>query len=270
MAILSVLMKTSSEMDGTGMRNTAGRLRFPGLLNARDLGGLATRDGVRTRAKSLLRTDDLWRLTPEGVESLLSYGVRSVIDLRWPRERETYPSVFQSGVDSVRYSHISLLDRSEEAWRRRTPDVPKEKWNCVVIDNARKAIADVLRSVADAPEGVVLFHCAAGKDRTGVIASLLLAAADVEPSEIAADYAVSTDYLRDPYFTAYPERDRAAIMEDLWCPPEQVYNMLARLDDTYGGATGYFGHIGLSTREIARIRDRLRPREELLEKRPRS
>jgi protein-tyrosine phosphatase len=252
-------MKASVEMDDTVKRDLSGRLSFPGLLNARDLGGYATLDGARTRARSLLRTDDLSQLTPEGVQALLSYGVRAVIDLRWPRELKMHPSVFQRGTDGVRYTHVSLLDGSEEAWRSRTPDVPKERWNCVVLDHARKQMADALRAVARAPEGVVLFHCAAGKDRTGVIAAILLAAADVQPADIALDYAISTEYIRDAYLAAHPPGSWEAVLEDVRCPPEQVHNMLAHLEDRYGGTVEYLRLIGLRDTEIASIRDRLTP-----------
>jgi protein-tyrosine phosphatase len=116
----------------------------------------------------------------------------------------------------------------------------------------------VLRAVADAPEGVTLFHCAAGKDRTGVVASMLLAAADVEPEEIAEDYAISTDYIRDAYLAAHPPESWPAVLEDVRCPPEQVYNMLEHLDTRYGGTLRYLHSIGLSDEEIARTRGRLR------------
>jgi hypothetical protein len=64
-------------------KRLAARLHFPCLLNARDLGGCTIRGGALTRARSILRTDDPWRLTPPGMRALLDYGVRSVIDLRW-------------------------------------------------------------------------------------------------------------------------------------------------------------------------------------------
>jgi len=117
----------------------------------------------------------------------------------------------------------------------------------------------VLRAVADAPQGVVLFHCAAGKDRTGIIAALLLAAADVEPEEISEDYSVSTDCLLNAYLAAQPAEARAAILEDVRCPPEQVYNMLEHLDRRYGGTVSYLRMIGLDDEEIQDIKGRLLP-----------
>lgn len=249
----------SAGPDSSRAKRLAARLRFPKLLNARDLGGYTIRGGTRTRARSILRTDDLWRLTAGGAQALVDYGVRSVIDLRWPRERQIRPSVFQHGAHGVRYTHVSLLDGSEEAWNAKSPGVPKEKWNCAVLDHAGDEMARVLSAVAGAPRGVVLFHCAAGKDRTGIIAAMLLAAVDVEPDEIAEDYSISTDYIRDIYLASHPPEAREAVMEDVRCPPEQIYNMLAHLERRYGGTMRYLRHIGLDSADIEQIRSRLLP-----------
>lgn len=246
--------------DSSRAKRLAERLHFPKLLNARDLGGYAVRGGARTRERSILRTDDLYKLTEEGAQALADYGVRSVIDLRWPRELERKPSVFQRGAHGVQYTHISLLDGSEENWNTRVPGVTKERWNCAVLDHAGPEMARVLKAVAEAPQGVVLFHCAAGKDRTGIIAAMLLAAADVEPGEIAEDYSISTDYIQDTYLANYPAESRRAVMEEVRCPPEQIYNMLAHLERRYGGTLGYLRRIGLETTEIEQIRNRLLPR----------
>ena len=253
-------MKSRKRTDGSRTKRLAAQLHFPRLLNARDLGGCTIRGGAQTRARSILRTDDLWKLTPEGVSALLDYGVCSIIDLRWPHELASRPSIFQRGVHGVRYTNISLLDGTENEWNAKSPGVPKEKWNCAVLDHSPHELAQVLRTMADAPQGVVLFHCAAGKDRTGVIAALLLAAADVEPEEIAGDYSVSTDYIRDAYLSAaHPPEAREAILEDVRCPPEQIFNMLEHLDRRYGGTMSYLARIGLRTDEIERIRNRLLP-----------
>ena len=252
-------MKSKEGTDGSRAKRLAAQLHFPRLLNARDLGGCTIRGGAQTRTRSLLRTDDLCMLTPEGVRALLDYGVRSVIDLRWPHELASRPSVFQRGVQGVRYTNVSLLDGTETAWNAKTPRVPKEKWNCAVLDHSPRELAQALRAVADAPQGVVLFHCVAGKDRTGAIAALLLAAADVEPEEIAGDYSVSTDYIREAYLSGHPPDAHEAILEEVRCPPEQIYNMLEHIDHRYGGTMGYLHTIGLKADEIQRIRNRLLP-----------
>lgn len=232
-------------------------LDFPHLLNARDLGGCAIRAGSQTRWQSLLRADELSRLTPEGVKRLLDYGVRTVIDLRWPDEAEARPSIFQFASSHVHYIHISLLGLDEATWGLRRAQATKEMWNCVVLDYAQEQICAVMRVIADATAGGVLFHCESGKDRTGLIAALLLALADVEPNVIAHDYAMTTANLRVAYLAAHPTA-QTATLERVRCPPERVHNMLAYLANHYGDAAEYLRHIGLSNQALRQVSRRLR------------
>jgi protein-tyrosine phosphatase len=232
-------------------------LQFPGLLNARELGGYPTRDGAATRCRSLLRSDDLVQLTAEGVQALADYGVRTVVDLRWPAEVAARPHPLGLGERGVRYHQVSLLAGDEMEWASLTGACTKEMWKCAVLEHTRPQLRQVLEIIAAAAGEPLLFHCVAGKDRTGLIAALLLALADVEPEAIAADYAASTQYLVDAYMQRYSDLERAEILEALRCPEEGVHNMLAYLEQ-YGGAAGYLRAIGLDEAKIGRLRARLR------------
>ncbi len=232
-------------------------LHFPNLLNARELGGYPTTDGGETRWRSLVRADDLAQLSQEGVRALADYGVETVIDLRWPEEAALAPSPVPSALPHVRYRRISLLTHTEDEWRLRSRDVAKELWKCVVLEHVRIELCQVLGAIATAPPGVLLFHCVAGKDRTGLIAALLLALADTEPEAIASDYAMSAENLREGYLSRYADSDPERILEALRCPEEGAHNMLKFLADA-GGVRAYLGQIGLSEREIGRLRARLR------------
>jgi protein-tyrosine phosphatase len=232
-------------------------LQFPGLLNVRELGGHPTLDGATTRLRSLLRADDLVQLTPEGVQALADYGVRTVIDLRWPAEIAARPHPSALGERKVRYHSISLLADDEMEWASLSGECRKEMWKCAVLEHTRPQLKAVLEIIAGAAAEPLLFHCVAGKDRTGLIAALLLALADVEPEAIAADYAASTAQLAEAYLQLYTNLDRAEIMEALRCPEEGVHNMLAYLAQ-YGGAAGYLRAIGLGDPTIEQLRARLR------------
>lgn len=231
-------------------------LAFPNLLNVRDLGIYKTKAGRPLRTHSLLRADDLNRLTPAGAQALLEYGVRTVIDLRWPQDAETHPNLFHKQRGLVHHRQISLLGTSFEAWRSLRPPGPKEQFNCHVLEYAKAETAAVLQAIATAPPGGVLFHCVSGKDRTGFVAALLLALAEVDPQVIIQDYGLSTEKLRDPYLAAYPQA-RDATLERVRCPPEQIENMLAHLEEHYGGVEGYVHTIGLSDGEMAQLKARL-------------
>ena len=232
-------------------------LEFPNLLNARDLGGYATSDGAHTRCRSLVRADDLSQLTESGLQSLADYGVRTILDLRWPEEAIRSPSPVPERLPQLRYARISLLTHTEDEWRLRSRDAAKELWKCVVLEHVRAELRHVLGFIAAAPPEPLLFHCVAGKDRTGLIAALLLALADATPAAIAHDYTVSAENLREGYLRRYPDTERERILEALRCPAEGAYNMLAFLERV-GGVRGYLTQIGLSAAEIARLRARLR------------
>ena len=239
------------------MHDSNRALNFPSLLNARDLGGYPTTDGALTRWRSLLRADDLAQLTDEGLRAMAEFGIETVVDLRWPKEVQASPSPISAGLPRVRYHQISLLARTEDEWEVMRADCTKETWKCTVLDNARTELATVLHVIAESSPGPLLFHCVAGKDRTGVIAALMLALADVDPDAIAYDYALSTTRLREGYLQRYAHKDAAEILEALRCPEEGVHNMLEYLRQA-GGIRAYLEDIGLSARDVERLRARLR------------
>jgi protein-tyrosine phosphatase len=231
-------------------------LVFPNLLNVRDLGSCRTRDGQITRRHSLLRADDLCRLTPAGEQALLDYGVRTVIDLRWPADAQSHPNFLHREPGPIQHQSISLLGDSIQTWIATRPQRPKELFNCLVLQHFQPEMRAVFQAIAAAPEGGVLFHCVSGKDRTGVIAALLLALVQVETELIVQDYGLSTEKLREPYLVAYP-KDREATLERVRCPPEQIHNMFAHIQEQYGDVAGYLQAIGVSTEEIMRLKARL-------------
>jgi protein-tyrosine phosphatase len=239
------------------MHNSERLLTFPALLNARDLGGYPTVDGGQTRWRSLLRSDDLAQLTPGGIQALAEFGVQTVLDLRWAEEIVLNPSPIGSHAPQIRYVHLSLLASTPAQWRELSKSCEKERWKCVVLEQVRPQLRDVLKVIAAAPTGPLLFHCVAGKDRTGLIAALMLTLADVAPEAIAADYAESTQMLGDAYLERYKDADPQDVLENVRCPEEGVHNMLAYLE-AEGGIREYLGKIGLNELEIARLRARLR------------
>jgi len=239
------------------MHNSERLLSFPALLNARDLGGYPTVDGAQTRWRSLLRSDDLAQLTAAGVQALGGYGVETVVDLRWSEEIVLNPSPIGSHAPQIRYVHSSLLANTPAQWRELAQGCEKELWKCRVLEQARPHLRDVLQVMAAASAGPLLFHCVAGKDRTGLIAALLLALADVKPESIAADYAESSQMLGNAYLVRYKDVDPQDVLENVRCPEEGVHNMLAYLGRE-GGIRAYLEKIGLNQLEIARLRERLR------------
>jgi protein-tyrosine phosphatase len=232
-------------------------LSFPALLNGRDLGGYPTCDGAQTRWRSLLRSDDLVQLTAEGVRAVADYGVETVVDLRWPQEVALSAHPIPRDLQQVRYHQVSLLARNDSEWVALSGECSKEMWKCAVLEHTRAELRQVLQVIAEAAPGPLLFHCVAGKDRTGLIAALLLALADVTPEAIAYDYAVSGQQLREAYLLRYSHLGEAEVIEAVRCPEAGVHNMLEYLA-RFGGVRGYLRQVGLSEAQIARLRLRLR------------
>ena len=183
--------------------------------------------------------------------------MRTILDLRWPEEAARHPSPVPERLPQLRYARISLLTYTEDEWRLRARDAAKELWKCQVLDHVRAELRRVLAFIAAAPPAPLLFHCVAGKDRTGLIAALLLALADATPEAIARDYSVSSENLREGYLRRYANTERERILEALRCPEEGAYNMLAFLERA-GGVRTYLAQIGLTSQEIAQLRARLR------------
>ena len=233
------------------------RLDLPRLLNARDLGGCPTLDGGQTRWRSLVRADDLAQLNGAGLRALTDFGIETVIDLRWRAEAERHPSPIPAALPHIHYRQVSLLTPTEDEWRERAVAATKELWNCVVLERVRLELREVLAAIAAATPGPLVFHCIAGKDRTGLVAALLLALADVVPEAIAHDYALSGANLREGYLERFAHRDPEEILTAIHCPEEGAYNMLKFLAHA-GGVRTYLREIGLTGGEIATLHARLR------------
>src|ERR1700722_1688844 len=176
-----------------------------GAVNVRDLGGLPTEDGGETVAGRLLRSDNLKDLSPSDVATLVGeFGVTTVVDLRSTHELTAEGPAPLDAVDGVRHVHhpvlpergestdivaAALLSRREQD-ESRYPDDPAAGHYLGYLEDRPDQVTGALRTIAHAP-GPALVHCAAGKDRTGVVAALALSVAGVQREAIVADYAAT-------------------------------------------------------------------------------
>jgi protein-tyrosine phosphatase len=229
--------------------------------NTRDLGGLPTRDGKETRRKAVIRSDILNRLTDDGRQALLDYGVKTVIDLRSPQEVAKEPSVIVAGhwshLDYLHlplekyYSHVSVLIRQAKT---------RGEVYCIILDHYPGAVVEIMRAMVHAQPGGIVVHCYAGKDRTGIVAALLLSLVGVPTAIISADYAESQERLWPLYEKGLAE---AADEEegDFWTKPtateEMMTMMLEHVEARYGGTEKYLLASGLLPEEIDQLKSRL-------------
>jgi protein-tyrosine phosphatase len=236
------------------------RLAWEGVLNSRDLGGYPTADGRETRCGAIVRSDNLTTLTEAGQAALVAYGVRSIIDLRRPGEIQELPNPFATrGRHGVSYKNIPFQDPA-------APDEDEPETLVLIyismLHRFGDRVAAVMRAIAQAPNGGVLVHCAGGKDRTGLVSALLLALVRVAPETIAADYALSAEYLRpreEEYLLNGPgERaERERIVATYSPKAEVMLEVLGHMDGRYGGVESYLGRAGVTADDTARLRRRL-------------
>jgi protein tyrosine/serine phosphatase len=241
-------------------------LVWDGCLNVRDLGGLPTADGGLTVFNRVVRADNLDRLSPVGRRALVEHGVTRIVDLRFPEERNGV--LEDAGVEVV---HISVLGESRTAeWQAEwntAMDAATDATDYLVwsygrfLELYRDRFADAVRAVALAPDGAVVVHCMGGKDRTGLLAALLLRVAGVPPDVVADDYALTQAALASvqPRWIAAAadeaERRRRILLEP--SPAPAMRRLLEELDAHHGGVPEYLRGAGVSDDELARIRNRL-------------
>ncbi|MEF2649644.1 tyrosine-protein phosphatase [Collinsella tanakaei] len=173
-------------------------LPLKGAHNVRDLGGYPyTRQAGEcgtTAFGVFLRSGTLGRLTLGDREALRCYGLRRVIDLRSNFELKHWPDPYaKRPEEGVFYTHIPMLDQlNSSGFRGALPACMFDVYQSL-LDNDASSIRSVMEAL-DGP-GCSLFHCRAGKDRTGVVAMLLLGLAGVDDEFIVEDYRVTQDYM---------------------------------------------------------------------------
>lgn len=224
------------------------RVLFEHIVNCRDLGGYPCADGAVTRFDRLLRCGIPRDPTPRDMEALYQRGIRTVIDLRGDLEAIERPSAFLNHPD-FEYRQISLLEVNPAITDERTllSDIYKRSVKEYAGNYARAF------SALAAVKTPAVFHCFLGKDRTGILACMLLSLTGVCREDIVADYQLSGTYLR-PFYKREMEQDTGLIWENnddhLMSEPHNIEMLMDFLDDRYGGVREYLLAAGVSAPEL--------------------
>ncbi|MEO5633976.1 tyrosine-protein phosphatase [Gaiella sp.] len=248
------------------MGPVARSLAWDGCFNVRDLGGLETTSGHRTRHGAVVRADNVRRLTEAGWQAALAHGIRRVVDLRFADESPGEADA-HAGVEVVSVSLFGQHDPEEAlAFEKRlfaADDVGSAFAAEYIrtLERAPQTVAAAIAAVADADDDHgVLIHCFAGKDRTGIVTALLLDAVDVLDEAIVADYAASHANLGgvfDPWVArARDDEERETRLRSALSPAETVEAVLAWLGDA-GGSRAYLADAGLTSDQLGRLERRL-------------
>jgi protein tyrosine/serine phosphatase len=225
---------------------------------------LPTVDGGETRWRAVIRSDFVNRLSGNGLQAMLDYGVRTIVDLRGPEEVQKEPSAFATPTSDPRaptylhrqiewyYPHVGALIAKAQS---------RAEVYCIILDHYPDAVMAIMQAIANAQPGGVVIHCNAGQDRTGIVSGMLLSLVDVPVDAIAGDYAESQRRLWPLIQKRLAEAGSEAAL-DYWLRPtataDMMVAMLAHVQTRYGGVPAYLRAAGMTEAEIDRLRARLR------------
>lgn len=230
-------------------------------FNFRDLGGYPTADGRVTKWQTLYRADGIHRISDADVVRLEPLGLKTVIDLRTPDEIEQHGR-FPLEAYAVDYHHLPVLD---VVW---SPDQIQSLGDSptFLVDRYREmlvigeaALGMSLRLLAEIETYPAVFHCAAGKDRTGIVAALVLALVRVPDEVIAEDYALSREGVArmiEWVMENVPEareRMNSAPAAMMGAEPESILSLLEHIRADHGSIEAYVATLGVDEAHIARL-----------------
>lgn len=223
------------------------------VCNMRDIGGYAC-EGGRVRYGKMLRSDCMGALTLEEKEFLIERGLTDVIDLRSEKEWGERPNPFSESV-KVNFHGFAPPVIGDIAVNR------FEDFTCMGqdyvwrVDNYGSYYVDIMNAIINST-GLLIFHCHAGKDRTGIVAALILLCLGVYERDVIADYQVSETYLKyqiEEEYIKYPDLPRY-----IWkSEPVSMEMFINHLNEKYGGALAYLKSRGFLDEQYKKLRELL-------------
>ena len=243
---------------------------IPGAINFRDLGGIPVEGGI-FRHGLVFRSAMTSRIEPDGIVAMAErFGVRSVIDLRTDEE------IREDGLADFAPAGIRLHSVPVGAETATTPEERSERmrglmrgqipWGELYAQMATErgpAYKRFFELIAEEDALSVVFHCAGGRDRTGVAAGLLLAALGASDDDVALDYSHTGDLLRPHRYLFVRHAVTAGIPEDEFInmvgatEPEAMHTFLGFLRTEFGSPVGYLRQIGVEEDLLSLLRERL-------------
>ena len=225
-------------------------LSWDGCVNVRDLGGLGL-----VRPGAVVRMEAPKRLSEAGWAAAWAHGVRTVVDLRDDDEREPDQAPRPTGITTVHVPLDPVGTPFYGKWKEIDHLASPLYFPAMLAEHPQPVIAAV-RAVANAAPGCVVFHCAGGKDRTGLLALVLLTLAGAAPAEIIADYLLSYDRMKQRY-DEMGARDQLTAVRELLATRDTTIE--ASLTSTIAALPmpGFLLENGLPAAELAALRTRL-------------
>jgi len=243
------------------------------LVNFRCLGGIPAKGGKKVKAKKLLRSAEPVALNDEAVAMLTAHNLKTIVDFRAALEAENSPV---NAFDGVRYLNYDVMAEADDGvtanpdeWMKKlNPDTAGEMIRGLyrafaLTESGRTGYAKFIRDCISTTDGAVLFHCAAGKDRTGVGAAIVLRLLGVEDDAILQDYLESNTGRKDAneqMFEQYRQKGFSdtqlnAMKRLMAVDSEWLKSALFALDAEYGSFDKYVEEgLGLTSSEVDELR----------------
>lgn len=242
--------------------------------NFRDLGGYPTTDGHTVKWHRLIRTGSLARLDQADLKYLESIPVKVDIDLRAPDEISAAPDHVPA---TAKYYQLPVFAADETDASHSDEEIAKQMQQpgngyhhmldvyrrMATIDSAKKAYQAMFKLLLEEPDGAVLYHCTAGKDRTGMASFLILSALGVDQEIIREDYLLTntvTQAFRDKWLQSMRDKgaseelvtNRAALAS---VAPDYLNTAIKTINENYGNVDHYLhDHLGLTNADLTQLR----------------
>lgn len=259
-ATIPLINSTFPDTSTAMLSSTDRALKLAGASNFRDLGGYIGASGRGVRWRTLFRSDHLAGLTPEDVKALQELGVVRAFDFRGVTERAAVPYELQGMTQhslpiepTVVQRMKDLLDAGHQITPADTVELMRQTYQAFVHDNADRFASLFKHLIED--DSPLVFHCTAGKDRTGFAAALILLALGVPRDVVMEDYLLTNELYRMPV----PRNSHTPqeVLKVLWQVQEPFLEAaLQAVDADYGGLDAYLvDELGVGSQERARLEE---------------
>ncbi len=240
-------------------------VRLDAVHNFRDMGGYPTVDGRTTTWGRLFRADGLYRLTGADLDVVRELGLQTVIDLRTHAELEER-GTFPVDRHPVQFRHVSVITETWTAEDAEGEDDPAdflERAYLSILEEGEQRLAEAFMMLCEPGALPAVFHCAAGKDRTGMLAMMLLGSLGVLDEYIVADYALTAEGMER--MRVWAEREFPEIFERIKsgpaifsaAVPEAMLRMIGHVRQRHGSILGFVMALGVPAEAIERLRTEL-------------
>ncbi|NDJ33553.1 MAG: tyrosine-protein phosphatase [Chloroflexi bacterium] len=237
-----------------------------GTTNFRDLGGYTTPDGSRMAWRQLFRSARWLQLTGEDIERIEALGIRTVVDFRQSADAEEFPNRLPDDID---YQSIPVFEDTPMSPRRvafnrhRLLDVFAGVYVNHIVERGAPTFGRLMKLLTDPDNLPLVFHCTAGKDRTGIAAALILSAVGVPRDVVVNDYLLTNlaaeSFIEEINTQLGARNVRGVATEQLYpllaASPRLIMGALDHIDARYGTVEAYLlEKAGLTKADLSRMR----------------